>query len=340
MTILQVAGEDESWDILNGSVSTAPAGFRAGYARCSIHSNNDDGVQIVYKGDLKAYLDAQPAGDKDYWFTYRAAGGGGFTTGGIAMKLYDSADKVFLRLKSYGAGDWTLETSPDGSTFTGYPASSFGQAAPSGNPHQLSFRVKIHPTLGHIAWYINGSFWFQTTAGDTTGLCSGSPKFQRFGPGNSNGACELSEFIATSADDPGVGKSLVTLAPTADGLTGWAGGYGSINEIVKDTGTQVRTGTAATDVSFVVSDVPALSGSVIIRALCVSGEYAANAGGGVPQHLNQFLRLGGTIYPGALKTVGAVVNLLQTFWHTSPVTSTTITETEGNSTEIGMRSAA
>ena len=345
MTRLQVAGEDESWGILNGSVDTDANKYRAGYARCSIHSFNEDGVQIIFKGDLKTYLDAQPAGDKDFWFAYRFAGGGGFTSSGVGLKLYDSTDKCFMRLICPGTSDLKLQTSTAG-TFTGgggdvlgdYGASTFSQIAAPGNPMQLSFRVKIHPTLGHIAIYIGTSFWFQTTPGNTTALCTGSPKFLRFGNPNSNGASNYSEFIATSADDPVVGKSLVTMVPMSDGLTGWNGGFAAIAEVTKDTSTQNTTAVAATDVSYGVTNIPALSGGLIVRDLIVSGEYAAAVGG--PQHLNQFLRFSGTVYPGALKTVNSVLDLIQTFWSVSPVTSTTITEAEANAVEIGQRSAA
>lgn len=346
MTILQVAGEDESWGILNGSVSTDATRHRATYARCSIHSAGEDGVQIIFGQDLKPYLDAQPAGDKDFWFAYRFTGGGGFLTGGIGLKLYDSTDKCFMRLVGFGTASLGLQTSTtgafsgaDGDVFGSYPASDTPQSAPAGDPFQWAFRIKIHPALGHIAWYINGSFWFQTPVGDTTSLCSGSPKFLRFGNPNSNGNSNYSEFIATSADDPVVGKTLVTLAPDSDGLTGWAGGYLSINEITKNTATQVTTAVAATDVTFGVTNTPALSGSTIIRALCVSGEYAS-PGGSVPGHLNQVLRISGTVYPGALKTVAGVLGLLQTFWHTSPATSSGLTQPEVDAVEIGMRSAA
>lgn len=344
MTILQVAGEDESFGVLNGSIDVGVNGRRAAYTRCSIHSNTEDGVQIIFREALKAYLDAQPAGDKDFWFGYRFAGGGGFTTNGIGMKLYDSTDKCFMRLFGFGTASLGLQLSSNGSfaggapTLYSYPASDTAQIAPAGNPHEWTFRVKIHPTLGHVAWYVNGVFWFQTPLMDTTVLCSGSPKFIRLGVPNSNGNSNYSEFIATSADDPRVGKSLCTLAPTADGLTGWPGGVASISETTKDTSTQVSTGVAASDVTFVVSDIPALTGSIVVLALVVSGEYAAAPT--APQHLNQVLRIGGTIYPGALKTVNSVIDLLQTIWETSPATSSTITETEVNSVEIGMRSAA
>lgn len=347
MTILQVAGEDESWDLLNGSVSTDVNKRRTAYARCSIHSFDDNGVQIIFGQDLKPYLDAQPSGDKDFWFAYRFCGGGGFIIGGIGLKLYDSTDKCFMMLRGPGASSLALQTSTAG-TFNGaggdvwgnYGASETSQIAPAGDPFQYAFRIKIHPTLGHIAWYINGSFWFQTPVGDTTALCTGSPKFLRFGNPNSNGNSDYTEFIATSADDPVVGKSLVTMAPMADGLTGWAGGYISINEVTRDLGTQNTTAVAASDVSYDVTDVPVLSGGVVIRALIVSGLYATSSAPGTPQHINQFLRFSGTVYPGALKLVGLVIGLLQTFWHTSPVTSTTITEAEANSVQIGQRSAA
>jgi hypothetical protein len=347
MTILQVAGEDESWGILNGGVDVGVNTRRTAYTRCSIHSANEDGVQIIFGQDLKPYLDAQPAGDKDFWFSYRFAGGGGFITGGIGLKLYDSTDKLFMMLRGPGASSLALQTSTlgtfngtGGDTWGNYGASETTQLAPAGNPFEYSFRIKIHPTLGHIAWYINGTFWFQTPVGDTTGLCTGSPKFLRFGCPNSNSNSNYSEFIATSADDPAVGKTLATLAPDGDGLTGWAGGYISINEIVKNTSTQVTTGVTATDVSFSVTNIPALSGATIVRALIVSGEYSTAAVSGVPQHVNQFLRFSGVIYPGALRSVAAVIGLLQTIWSVSPVTSTTITEAETNAVEIGMRSAA
>jgi hypothetical protein len=342
MTILQVAGEDESWNILDGSVSTDVNYRRAAYARCSLHANSENGLQIIFSGDLKAYLDAQPSGDKDFWFGYRFRGGGGFLTSLVGLKLYDSTDKCFMRLFGFTPGSQGMQTSDDGSFggshLSSYPSSDTVQGSDAGNPNEWTFRVKIHPTLGAIYWYVNGSFWFATPLGNTASLCTGSPKKLIFGCPNSNGNSGYSEFIATSADQPRVGMSLATLAPSSDGLTGWVGGYTSINEITKDTSTQNTTGAAGTDVSYGVTDVPALSGSLVILALIVSGEYASSVGS--PQNLFQFLRFSGTIYPGALKAVANVISLLQTIWQTSPVTSSTITEAEANSVEIGQESAA
>src|SRR5690348_10807196 len=133
MTILQVAGEDESFKVINGSVNTDPVSFRADYARCSIRSGSEDGVQVVFQEELKAYLDAQPAGDKDFWIGYRFRGGGGFLTSGIGMKLYDSAAKPFFRLFAFGPSDLGIQLSTDGfsSNNTSYPASAVTQFAPS-----------------------------------------------------------------------------------------------------------------------------------------------------------------------------------------------------------------
>ncbi len=346
MSILQVAGEDESWDILNGSVSTDANHYRANYARCAILSNNEDGVQVYFRGALKAYLDAQPSGDKDFWFGPRWGGGGGFITGGIAMKLYDSTDKCFMRLKSLSVGDWTLETSVLGSfggvgdTFNSYPASSFAQAAPNGNPHELAFRVKIHPTNGHIAWYINGAFWFQTALYDTTALCTGSPKFVRFGPANSNGICRLSEFIATSADQPRVGMSLNTLIPTAAGfLSQWGGTFGDIGEVVENTSTLLQTAVAANDSLFEASDTYGVTGSIVVLAIILSGKFAAAAL--APQNIAGLLRIGTTIYPSALQTVASTLELRQFIWATSPANpGNRFTSAEVDGFQYGVRSAA
>lgn len=345
MTILQVAGEDESWDILNGSVDTDVTSYRAAYARCSIHSANEDGVQIIFRGALKSYLDAQPAGDKDFWFGYRWRGGGGFTTGGIGLKLYDATDKAFMRLKSYTAGNSVLETSTDGTfggvgdTFTAYPGSAFDQGAPNGNPHEYTFRVKIHPTLGQITWYINGAFWFATPVGDTTGLCVGSPSKLRFGCPNSNGTSNYTEFIATSADQPRVGMNLNTLIPTADGaLAQWGGGFASIAEVTEDTSTVLQTAVAATISTFVASDMSALTGNIVILAIVLSGKFAAAVG--APQNVAGVLRIAAVNYSAALQTVAAVNELRQFIWETSPATATRFAEAEVNAFEYGVQSAA
>jgi hypothetical protein len=242
MTILFGGGEDSEFTLLAGSMVTTGGTFRSAYARAALAPETPGGglganmqVQHLFSGALASYLGAQPSGDKDFWYGYRWVGSGGFFTGLGGLNIHDSSTpaKSFMRLLNASGGDIKLQLSTDGfvSNVQDHPSSTIGQPS---TPTEYTFRIKIHSTLGQIQWWVNGGLWYQTTLGDTTGLCVGSPSKVLWTCPNSNGHCYVSEVIATSADDPRVGMSLATLAYTANGTNvGWSGGVASINEITR-----------------------------------------------------------------------------------------------------------
>lgn len=345
MTILYASGEDEGFSVIAGSMQTADTTkYRPTYSRASFCPTGGGGlaasfdVQLAFSGALLSYLTAQPAGDKDFWFSYRWVGGGGFLSGLIGLRVYDSSGKEFIRLISNGGGDVMLQTSSDGfaSNTVSYTASTIAQP---GTPTEYGFRIKRHASLGVLQWWINGGLWFQTTVGDTTGIITGQPDKIRWTIPNSNGDMYLSEVICTSADDPSIGLSLATLVPTADGFSvGWSGGYASISEVPIDTSTLLTTGAAGLDSTFVASNLPTLTGSQVVRGIVLSGKWRESVGS--PQNVKGLLRISGTTYASAQQAAPAVSGTLQFIWETSPATSVAFGETEVNNAEIGMRSVA
>jgi hypothetical protein len=340
MSVLFAAGEDEAFTLTAANVfTTGGTAFRTAYARCALQPTATAGVLHTFSGALATYLAAQPSGDKDFWYGYRFKGGGGFLTGQIAFQMFDGS-KEFLRLISVvAANDVRLLLSPDGftSVVVSYPASTIAQPTTAA---EYVFRIKIHPTLGRIDWYINGGLWFTTGAMDTTGYCSGSPAKGQWGRANSNGDSYISEVRASSADDPCVGWAISTLVPSANGAsTGWSGGYTTINEVTKDTSTLLTTASAATDATFVATDMAALSGPQVVRGVVLSGEFRAAAS--APQHVDGLLRIGGTNYAaGQSQVAPAVAGPLQFIYETNPATGIAFTETAVDLAEIGVRSAA
>lgn len=338
MSILFAGGEDESIDVLGGFSHTTAGRFRAGKARLALRASGA-GLQHSFAGALAAYLAAQPAGDKDFWYGFQFRGGGGFITGLDCFYMYDTAGIAFMKITGdLSAGGMTLWTKNAIGAMVNYPASNIPQP---GVPTEITFRVKVHNTLGQIVWYYNRAFWFGTPVGDTTHWCGGgtSPGKARMLCPNSNGDADYSEFIATSADDPRVGLDLQTLEVTADGaVTTWAGGFASIAELAEDPTTLLQTAAAATDWVGVVRDLTALTGSQIVRAIVLSGKYRTSVG--APQNVHGLLRIGGVMYPAAMQLVDAVASLRQFIYATSPATGLTLAELEVNNLQAGMRAAA
>lgn len=344
MAILFGANEDEAIDCLNGGmeVGTPGSDYDPNYCRGAIRVHGNPGAQLRFSGALKAYLDAQPEDDKDFWFAYRMRGDGGFLGGQMGLQLFDTngvAAKVYARLRGAGVGDLMLETSTDGASFTPYPASIFTQP----NPHkQFSFRIKIHPTLGGITWYIDNALWFQTVPGDTTGWVVGSPSKVWWSCPNSNDRCFITEVMASTADHPLPGLRLKSLPYTAVGaLAGWNGAVTTVNELVKDVASAQTTAAAATDESFVFDAIPALADGIVVHALIVSAE-ARTAPVPAPQHMIGGLRIGILVYPAAMQLVQAVAGMLQFIFHTNPAAApgTPFTVADVNALQSVHRSAA
>lgn len=341
MSILFAAGEDEAFTLTAANVVTSGGGtnYRSSYARCALQPTATAGVLHAFGGAFGTYITAQPANDKDFWYGYRFRGGGGFLTGQIAFQMFD-ASKEFMRLVSVvNPNDVRLQLSTDGfvSSTVQYAASTITQPSTAA---EYVFRIKIHPTLGRIDWYINGGLWFSTGNIDTTLYCTGTPTKSQWGKSNSNGDTYISEVRASSADDPCAGWNISTLVPSANGASvGWTGGYTTINEVTKDTSTLLTTAAAATDSTFVATDMAALSGPQVVRGVVLSGEFRAAAS--APQHVDGLLRIGGTNYAaGQSQVAPSVAGPLQFIYETNPATGIAFTETAVDLAEIGVRSAA
>lgn len=318
--ILFAGGENEAIDMIGGAtVNTSPTTFRPDFARCSLAVSFSGGgvLQHRFAGKLAAYLAAQADDDKDFWYGYRFRGGGGFLSGMTSFTMYDDTDKPFLRLRSLSAGNLVLETSNDGfATFASYAGSAINQP---GVPTEIGFRVKKHPTLGRIEWYISGALWFITPIGDTTGMMVGSPHKVLWTNANSNGNNYVSEVRASSADDPCVGWDIFTMDYLTDGdLLGWSGGVASVNEISEDVSTVVATQVADADVSFVPRAMPALGADIVVRAVVNSGKFRT-ADAPAPQSVDGMVRLGGVSYPANdPQVVDTVASLRQWIFEESP----------------------
>jgi hypothetical protein len=341
MSILFVGGEDEALESLGGGVTTIAGVFRAGVARCAL-SATGNGWQHTFAGKLRAYLDAQPAGDKDFWYGYRWRGGGGFLQNTYSPLIFlDETGRQFLRLRSTTPGTGELQYSVNnGVTWVPFAGSAINQP---GTPDEYVFRVKIHPTLGHVEWYINGSLWYQTPNMDTTPWCVGSPRKVWWPQANSNNNSWVSEVRASSADDPCVGWDIYTMDYAADGaLQQWAGSVAAINEIVKDVGTVIQTAVADVESTFVPRALPVLAGGLAVRGIVNSGDFRT-AAAPAPQHVLGTLRIAGVSYPSPdVQLVSNVAALLQWIWETSPATGDEFAEAEiaPANFQPGYRSAA
>jgi hypothetical protein len=347
MSVLFGGGENEALDLIAGAMNSAlTTKYRPAYARGCFAPVNPGGgggaaflLQHRFGGRLLAYLDAQPNGDKDFWYAYRWVGGGGFLSGQVGPQFYDSTGKAFLRGLSQGANDLVWESSPDGGTWTRYGASVLVQP---NTPTQYALRIKIHPTLGFFAVWVEGSLWFQSPVGNTSGWCVGSPSKFLHGLPNSNGDCYVSEVMASSADDPCIGWNLHTLPLTAIGaLAAWTGPVSAVNELQEDQSTVNSTAAAGTDVSYVPAALPSLAPGLMIRAIIWSGKFRTS--GGAPQNNIGFLRIGATVYPAAMQLVDTVAALRQYIWESDPRDGTGLTpisESMVASTQPGNRSVA
>lgn len=316
MSVLCGFGENEGFEMLGGSVITTPGFYRAN-ARCAIKASGA-GLQHTFTGKLKAYLDAQPADDKDFYYSFVFRGGGGFITGMDCFYMHDATNRPFLRLTGNStAGGLLLWTSVDGgTTWVQYPGSSVVQP---GVPTQIAFRVKVHATLGHVAMYYGSALLYQTPPFDTRGFCNGSsPAKTRFFIPNSNSDGYYSEVLASSADDPLIGWKLTTMPLVALGaLQQWAGAVTAVNEIDKDQTTAQSTASALNDESFTTPGTFALGAGEEVRAVIWSGEYRT-AVAPAPQNVSGFLRIGGVVYPDTPQLVDLVPGLRQFIWETNP----------------------
>lgn len=346
MEILFGGGENEALDLIAGQMTATAGAFRAAYARGAFGPTNPGGglaasllVKHRFQGALKAYLDAQPAGDKDFHYAYRWVGSGGFLSGLAGFQMFDSSPtpKPFLRYVSSAAGGiW--QSSSDGSAWTSYPSSEIAQP---NVPTQYALRVKIHPTLGRFEVYINGSLWFSSVPGDTTGWCVGSPSQVQLTIPNSNGIAYYSEVMAAAASTPLAGLSLHTIVLVNEGaLADWSGLVGNVNELQEDQATVISTGVPDTDESFVPDALPALPDGIMIRALIFSGKWRTTAG--APQNVEGFLRIGGVNYTKPQQAAGLVADTLQFIWEKDPRAPGTddITEAMLAATEPGMTAKA
>jgi hypothetical protein len=334
--ILFGTGEDEVLTLLGAVVTNGSPGvqYRPEYARASI-STGSGPFQHRFGGKLKAYLDAQPEDDVDFWYGFQFKGGGGFITGLLMFEMYDSSGKIFMKLTgNSSAGGMLLWTSPDGVNFTQYPGSSGNQP---GAPEQQAFRIKIHPTLGRIEWWRAGGLWYKTPNFDTTALTSGRPDMVRGYAPNSNSQGFYSEIMATSADDPVVGLNLHTLPPIADGdADGWDGDYTRINELTKNTSTVISTAVDDVESDFINADVGSIPVGTVVRAIIHSGEYRTSALG-APQAVQPGLRIGGVTYPGDVYPVDTTPTSIQHIWEESPVTpGNQISESEVNDVQMAV----
>lgn len=338
--ILFGGGEDEAIDVINGGMEQVAGTYDPTYARGAIRVHGNPGAQLRYSGDLKAYLDAQPEGDRDFWFSYRLRGGGGFTTGGLLLHMFD-ATKPYFRLRSPTPGSAQIEISNDGfaSNVTTYPTSDLAQPVPH---QQWSFRIKEHPTLGAIYWYVENTLWFVTPLGDTTGIITGAPSKTWWSNGNSNDQTWISEVMFSTADHPLPGLRLKTVPYIALGaLVGWSGPVGNINELVKNVATAQSTAAAGTDESFVPEGVDEFADGIVIHALILSLE-ARTSPAPAPQHLVGGVRIAGVVYPHpTVRLVDSVAGLLQFIFHTNPaIADEPFTVADINALQPVHRSAA
>ncbi len=319
--ILFGANEDEAIDVLNGGMETGPGAAGAydpDYSRGAIRVHGNPGAQLRFTGAVKDYLDSQPEDDKDFWFSYRLRGGGGFLTSGSLLYLFDTNGglaKTFMHLMAPGVGDAMLRTSSDGAAFTSHPSSTLAQPIPH---QQWSFRVKIHPTLGGIKWYVANGLWYQTVPGDTTGWCVGSPSKLWWSNPNSNDQTWISEVMIATADHPLPGLRLKSMPYISIGALGeWNGAVTTVNELVKNSSSAQTTASADTDESFVVDPIPAFADGIVVHALIVSAE-ARTSEAPAPQNLIGGLRIGATVYPAAMQLVEDVAALRQFIFHEDP----------------------
>lgn len=338
--ILFGAGEDEQINTLNGGMEQVAGTYDPAYARGAIRVHGNPGAQLIHFGDLKAYLDAQPEGDKDFWMSYRLRGGGGFLTGGLLLHVFD-ATKAFMRLWAPGVGNARLQLSGDGfaSLAGDYPASDVAQPAAH---QQWSFRIKVHPTLGHVEWYIDNALWFTTPNFNTAALVGGSPSKTWWSNPNSNDTTWISEIMYSTADHPLPGLRLKSLGYVAVGdLAGWNGPVGNINEFVKNPATAQSTATADVDEALIPDTIGGLADGIVVHALIISVE-ARTAPAPAPQHIVGGVRIAGVTYQHpTVRLVANVAAGLQWIFHKNPATTDEFTPVEIDAPiQIVHRSAA
>lgn len=339
MTILWVGGEQNEFGMISANISTGAGNFDPAYARCAIHPTADVGARHLYDGRLRAYLDAQTEGDREFWKGYRWRGGGGsLNVTGAMITFYGPAGPFFKIANPFTSNMLQAYTSLNGgATWDPYPLSMIVQG---GAPVEHTFRLWSHPTVGRIEWWVGESLWwfFQ---GNTYAMTTDFTE-DVLGNPNSNVDSYFSEGIASSRDHARVGMRLRTLVPDSDSAahSDWSGGYVDIDEIIENAIDSIFTSTPGAIELFGLTDLPALGPGVVPLGLVISSKLQTV--GGAPQNAQGAIRIAGTDYFTPSQAISTAPENRQFFFDNDPSQppGTKLSAAVINAIEAGLKAVA
>lgn len=134
-----------------------------------------------------------------------------------------------------------------------------------------------------------------------------------------------------------IGWRLGRLIPLANGAnTAWTGDVSSVDETANNDSDYIYSGTADQVETYTVSNYPASFTGYVPRAVAVSARAKRNTTG--PQGLQLCLRVDGTDYFSATKTLGLGYTGQEHVWETNPDTGLAWTSAQLVGLQIGVKS--
>jgi hypothetical protein len=253
----------------------------------------------------------------------------------LAFALCRADGGIFLSLlcaDSFGYyRNWRLTTTGNSTTVVS-GNSSFGVAT------FYDVEFKADATNGYIRIYENGAPVY-AFAGNTTTYFSSCGRVRFKGFSVSSGSIAVSEcLMLEGANASTVGARVATLAFSAVGaVQQWDGDVAAINETSKDQATAIVSATAGQDTTYVLGDLPTVTGMRVFGL--VLNADANTTGSGAPTTLHGLVRIGGTSYASSGVALSGTLTPVSFVWHLDPSTTAAFTATTINGAEAGFRSA-
>lgn len=281
-----------------------------------------------------AYLWAEPAGDTA-WFHFRRrptseAWRNTHGSNGILFEVFDSDGDVVAGI-SADAGTVGAMAVGDTTTY-GATTDLANNVSELAVPHTYDLRVTVGANI-EAELYFGGTLLGACTAANTAG--KGVPvrfRFSNYAMHYGAGPGYYSEVFVS--DQPTVGQRLALLHPAGAGnYTSWTGTYADLADADPVTGAEGGTGDKA---SYTLEAYGGAIGTV--KALALVNRLTRPVVG--PTEARNFLRKGGTDYPGANLSPDFVVGPRATVWTLDPEDSGDLTTADLATLEIGIEALA
>lgn len=334
MAILWCGGEDIDFpNAIAVVVETNATRYRAGYARCTVHSVNSGVCRSTpFAG----------GGVTSCWLSFRVAYGQIATTPisihAIGLGSSGTTKGLFLGVANVNNSQNLTLSKWDGSTYNELKVET-GNSITSPTIHRIDMQLINYGLSATVNAYVDGGL-ILTYTGDVT-----LPGVSNFDclilADGSNMAGQnvwfLSEIIVANEDTRGF-VGLVTMALTGAGTTDqWTGLYSDINGITLSDANPNFTNTPNQNQQYNITDLPA--GTFAIRAVKIAARSASGVGSGVSR-LALGYNSGGTVAVGAAQSVPPGYTTFEQLDAINPVTGIAFQQSEMNPLQLNMRSIA